>query len=131
LPYQGDTPPPVSNSAPTTPAITAGTIAKTVTVIPAVDLFLGMVTIIAKAGTGRFGHPQPQLIAQALAQAVRPTRWCEESRTLTVTVAAAGKRHGVPRQFRLNQENPPNHQDQRRQEDRPTHEDRPRQEDPA
>jgi hypothetical protein len=75
------------------------------------------VTIIAKAGTGRFGHPQPQLIAQALAQAVRPTRWCEQSRTLTVTVAAAGQRQGVPRHFTLNQEDPPKQEDQPRQED--------------
>lgn len=98
MPYQGDTTPATS-----TPATTA---THTVAVIPAVDLFLGTVTITAKAGTGRFGHPQPHLIAQALARAVRPTLWCNASRTLTVTVAAAGKRAGVQLHYTLSHEEP-------------------------
>lgn len=109
MPYQGDT----TSAAASTPATastpeTTGT--PTVAVIPAVDLFLGAVTILAGNGatdrTGRFRHPHPQLIAQALAQAVRPTRWCEVSRTLTVTVAAAGQRGGVQRHFTLSHEKP-------------------------
>jgi len=109
LPYQGDTTPAAASTAATvsTPDTTAAT---TVAVIPAVDLFLGTVTILAGNGatarTGRFGHPHPQLIAQALAHAVRPTRWCEVSRTLTVTVAAAGRRGGVQRHFTLSHEDP-------------------------
>ncbi|MCD4852728.1 hypothetical protein LN996_18075 [Arthrobacter sp. AK01] len=102
MPYQGDTTqastPAASAPATGTPAKTA---ARTVTVIPAVDLFLGTVTIISNAGTARFGHPEPHLITRALTQAVRPTQWCAASRTLTVTVAAAGKREGVQRHFPL------------------------------
>jgi hypothetical protein len=75
-------------------------------VIPAVDLFTGMVTITTKDRTGRFRHPQPQLIAQALAQAIRPTRWCEASKTVTVTVAAVGKRAGLQRHFTLSCDHP-------------------------
>jgi hypothetical protein len=100
LPYQGDT-----TQVNTTSARTLATTAtQTVAVIPAVDLFLGTVTITAKAGTEQFRHAQPQLIAQALAQAVRPTRWCESSKTLTVTVAAVGKRAGLQRHFTLRHE---------------------------
>ncbi len=107
MPYQGDTTQAPSNPTAVTPAKTAADLAegRTVTVIPAVDLFLGTVTILAgngaRARTGRFSHPRPQLIAQALAQAVRPTQWCEASRTLTVTVAAVGKRGGRQRHFTL------------------------------
>ncbi|SDW01607.1 hypothetical protein SAMN04487912_101130 [Arthrobacter sp. cf158] len=93
MPYQGDT-----THAPSTPALPA---ARTVRVIPAVDLFLGAVTFPAGNGTKHFRYPEPRLIAQALAQAVRPTQWCEASATLTVTVAAAGKREGVARHFAL------------------------------
>ncbi|MFK0041172.1 hypothetical protein ACIQTW_15165 [Paenarthrobacter sp. NPDC090517] len=100
MPYQGDT-----TQVNTTSARTLATTAtQTVAVIPAVDLFLGTVTITAKAGTERFGHQQPELIAQALAQAVRPTRWCESSKILTVTVAAVGKRAGVQHHFTLGTE---------------------------
>ncbi|MET3902367.1 hypothetical protein [Paenarthrobacter sp. 4246] len=98
MPYQGDTTPATS-----TPVQTD---THKVAVIPAVDLFLGTVTITAKAGTRRFGHPQPRLIAQALAQAVRPTLWCGASRTLTVTVAAAGKRAGLQLHYTLSREEP-------------------------
>ena len=111
MPYQGDTTQAPTttpgSSAPGNPTPSTADLAegRTVTVIPAVDLFLGTVTILAgngaKARTGRFSHPHPQLIAQALAQAVRPTRWCEVSRTLTVTVAAVGKRGGQQRHFTL------------------------------
>ncbi|MET3366843.1 UNVERIFIED_CONTAM: hypothetical protein ABIE34_000064 [Jeotgalibacillus campisalis] len=100
MPYQGDTTP--ANT--TTASTPAATVAPTVAVIPAVDLFLGTVTITAKAGTQQFGHAQPELIAQALAQAVRPTRWCESSKTLTVTVAAVGHRDGLQRHFALRHE---------------------------
>ncbi|MCT9868575.1 hypothetical protein [Paenarthrobacter aurescens] len=96
MPYQGDTTPATTIPAPSTPATTA---APTVTVIPAVDLFHGTVTITSNSGTAQFRHAEPRLIAQALVQAVRPTRWCEASKTLTVTVAAVGKREGVQRQF--------------------------------
>ncbi len=98
MPYQGDTTPATSTPAPTA--------SHRVAVIPAVDLFRGTVTITAKAGTGRFAHPEPHLIAQALAQAVRPTLWCGASRTLTVTVAAAGKRAGVQQHYTLSHEEP-------------------------
>ena len=84
--------------APGTPAEPA---ASKVTVIPAVDLYLGTVTIVARNETLFFRHPHPQQIAKALAQAVRPSTWCEASRTLTVTVAATGKRDGQPRLFAL------------------------------
>jgi hypothetical protein len=108
LPYQGDTTP--AASTPKTPSIleAPGTPAKTPTVpvIPAVDLFLGTVTITTKARTGKFAYPEPQLIAQALAKAILPTRWCEASRTLTVTVAAVGKRAGLQRHFTLSRDHP-------------------------
>ncbi|YCK80936.1 hypothetical protein M1D89_17870 [Arthrobacter sp. D3-18] len=100
MPYQGDTTQVNTTSARTL----AKTATRTVAVIPAVDLFLGTVTITAKAGTEQFRHAQPQLIAQALAQAVRPTSWCESSKTLTVTVAAVGKRAGLQRHFTLRHE---------------------------
>lgn len=100
MPYQGDTTQ-VDTAATSTPTKKA---APTVAVIPAVDLFLGTVTITARAGTEQFGHSQPLLIAQALAQAVRPTRWCESSKTLTVTIAAVGKREGLQRHFTLGHE---------------------------
>ncbi|MFW0775106.1 hypothetical protein ACLRGI_18290 [Paenarthrobacter nitroguajacolicus] len=109
MPYQGDTTPAGSTTAassPAPPAKTTTTAPHVVTVIPAVDLFLGTVTITVKAGTEWFRHPQPLLIAQSLAQAVRPTHWCEASRTLTVTVAAAGKRAGVQRHYTLSREDP-------------------------
>ncbi len=103
MPYQGDTtqaPSAPAASAPTT-STPSKTAARTVTVIPAVDLFLGTVTIMSHAGTARFRHPEPRLITQALTQAVRPTQWCAASRVLTVTVAAVGKREGVQRHFPL------------------------------
>ena len=106
MPYQGDTTANASNSAPTTPGTPATTRANTVMVIPAVDLFLATVTIMGKAGTRHFAYPQPQLIAEALGQAVRPTRWCEVSKTLTVTVAVVGKREGAQRHFALNGAHP-------------------------
>jgi len=77
-----------------------------VVVIPAVDLHLGTVTIMAKQGTERFRHENPGSIAHALAQAVQPTRWCGLSRTLTVTVAAAGRSQGLQRHFALRHEDP-------------------------
>ncbi|WP_253951332.1 hypothetical protein [Paenarthrobacter sp. CM16] len=109
MPYQGDTTPATSApAANTTRASTPpATAAVTVAVIPAVDLFLGTVTITAEAGTRQFSHPQPQLIAQALAQAVRPTRWCEASRTLTVRVAAVGRRAGIQQHFTFSHQDPP------------------------
>ncbi len=102
MPYQGDT----TSAAATTPATASTPATTTVAVIPAVDLFLGAVTILAGNGARNFRHPHPQLIAQALAHAVRPTRWCEVSRTLTVTVAAAGQRGGVQQHFTLSHEDP-------------------------
>lgn len=84
-----------------TPAA-AGT--ATVKVIPAVDLYRGTVTILARNRTLCFRHPQSREIAAALAQAVRPSTWCEASGTLTVTVAASGKREGRPRTFILSRE---------------------------
>ncbi|MFF2843931.1 hypothetical protein [Paenarthrobacter sp. NPDC057981] len=81
------------------PAATA-----TVKVIPAVDLYLGTVTILARNRPVCFRHPQSREIAAALAQAVRPSTWCEDSGTLTVTVAAAGQREGRPCTFILSRE---------------------------
>lgn len=98
MPYQGDTAQAHRAPAPDTP-----TAARTVTVIPAVDLYLGTVTIMAKGGTTHFQHTEAPLIARALARAVRPTQWCEASRTLTVTVAAVGKREGVQQRFTFDQ----------------------------
>lgn len=104
MPYQGDTTP--AASTPTASSTPAKTATPTVVVIPAVDLFTGMVTITARARTGKFGYPEPQLIVQVLAKAIRPTRWCEASRTLTVTVAAVGKRAGLQRHFTLSHDHP-------------------------
>lgn len=91
MPYQGNTSP-----SPSSPSATA---AGTIKVIPAVDLFLGTVTILSRNATVSFQHPEPHSIARALAQAVRPTQWCAASRTLTVTVAAVGRPGGLPRVF--------------------------------
>ncbi|BCW57714.1 MULTISPECIES: hypothetical protein [Micrococcaceae] len=104
MPYQGTTTPADSSD----PAISKPTapVASTVAVIPAVDLFLGTVTIVAKAGTAKFRHPQPHLIAGALARAVRPTRWCGPTRTLTVTVAAVGQRAGAQQHYTLTDQDP-------------------------
>lgn len=93
MPYQSDASHAHSTSGQTE--------ARNVTVIPAVDLYLGTVTIVARNETLFFRHPHPQQIAKALAQAVRPSTWCGASRTLTVTVAATGKRDGQPRLFAL------------------------------
>ncbi|WP_284985976.1 hypothetical protein [Arthrobacter sp. fls2-241-R2A-172] len=82
-----------------TPGTPAEPAASKVTVIPAVDLFLGTVTIATGAKSVTLRHPDPRLIARALAQAVRPTQWCAASATLTVTVAAVGKSMGLPRHF--------------------------------
>ena len=100
MPYQGDTTPAAASTPATvsTPATKATT---TVAVIPAVDVFLGTVTITSASRTRAFRHPEPRLIAQALAQAVRPTRWCEASSTLTVTVAAVGQREGAQQHYAL------------------------------
>ena len=101
MPYYSES----SNSRPTPTESTPGQstpaepAARTIKVIPAVDLYLGTVTMAARNKTVRSRHPQAQQIAAALAQAVRPSTWCEASRTLTVTVAAVGKRHGQPRIF--------------------------------
>ncbi|MCF3139026.1 hypothetical protein LRQ04_07125 [Paenarthrobacter sp. AR 02] len=111
MPYHAD-----SSQAPTSPAPGAQTTgakkpdsqktgtpaepaASKVSVIPAVDLFLGTVTIVTGAKSVMLRHPDPRLIARALAQAVRPTQWCAASGTLTVTVAAVGKPMGLPRHF--------------------------------
>lgn len=75
------------------------TAARTVRVIPGVDLVLGTVTFIVGGELSRFTHPEPRLIAQALAQAVRPSLWCESSGMLTVTVAAVGRSAGLERHF--------------------------------
>ena len=93
MPYHSET-----SQAHRTPGETA---ARAVRVIPAVDLYLGTVTIVARNRTLLFRHPHPQQIAKALARAVRPSTWCEVSRTLTVTVAATGKRDGQPQLFAL------------------------------
>jgi hypothetical protein len=98
LPYQGVSTP--SQSIPTE------TKARTVRVIPGVDLVLGTVTLALNGGVRRFRHPEPHLIAQALAQAVRPSRWCESSGTLTVTVAALGCSAGLERHFTFSEEGP-------------------------
>ena len=98
MPYQGVTTP--SQSTPTK------TEAPTVPVIPGVDLVLGTVTLFLNGGLARFRHPEARLLAHALAQAVRPSRWCEESRTLTVTVAALGRTSGLERHFRFGEDGP-------------------------
>ncbi|MEV7660585.1 hypothetical protein [Paenarthrobacter sp. NPDC089316] len=94
MPYQSETSQSSARPARGTPSG-----ARAGTVIPAVDLYLGTVTIVARNNTMHFRHPQPRQIAAALAQAVRPSTWCEASRTLTVTIAAVGKRDGQPRTF--------------------------------
>ncbi|UXM92766.1 hypothetical protein [Paenarthrobacter sp. JL.01a] len=81
------------------PAATA-----TVKVIPAVDLYLGTVTIPTRNRTLCFLCTQTAQIAEALARAVRPSTWCGASGTLTVTVAAAGQREGRPCTFILSRE---------------------------
>ncbi|MET4621708.1 hypothetical protein ABIE18_003174 [Arthrobacter sp. 2762] len=80
--------------------------APTVPVIPGVDLVLGTVTLFVNGGLSRFRHHEAHLIAKALAQAVRPSRWCDSSRTLTVTVAALGRPAGLERHFRFGEEGP-------------------------
>jgi hypothetical protein len=105
LPYQGVTTPSQGVTAPIQ-GIPTETEARTVRVIPGVDLVLGTVTLVLNGRLHRFRHPEPRLIAQALAQAVRPSRWCESSRTLTVTVAALGCSAGLERHFTFGEEGP-------------------------
>ncbi|MFC8039154.1 hypothetical protein ACFUOZ_07355 [Paenarthrobacter sp. NPDC057355] len=76
----------------------------TVKVIPAVDLYLGTVTILTRNRPLCFRYPQARHIAEALARAVRPSTWCEATGTLTVTVAAVGHREGRPCTFTLSRE---------------------------
>ncbi|WOH19708.1 hypothetical protein IRJ34_05135 [Paenarthrobacter sp. GOM3] len=106
MPYQADSSQAFNPPAPgaqTPSAKTTGTPAEaaagTVAVIPAVDLYLGTVTLLAGAKSVTLLHPDPQVIARALGQAVRPTQWCAASGTLTVTVAAVGKPRGLARHF--------------------------------
>ncbi len=106
MPYQADSSLALNPPAPgaQTPGVqTTGTPAEaagvTVAVIPAVDLYLGTVTLLAGTKSVTLPHPDPQVIARALAQAVRPTQWCAASGTLTVTVAAVGKPRGLARHF--------------------------------
>ncbi|BCW04818.1 hypothetical protein [Arthrobacter sp. NtRootA1] len=98
MPYQGVVSPtqttPTKSEAPTLP------------VIPGVDLVRGTVTLFLNGGLTRFRHPEAQLLARALAQAVRPSRWCASSRTLTVTVAALGRPAGLERHFTFDEEGP-------------------------
>jgi len=103
LPYQGVVSPTPDTEALKTPTETE---APTVPVIPGVDLVLGTVTLFVNGGMSRFRHPEARVIAAALAQAVRPSRWCEESRTLTVTVAALGRTSGLERHFRFGEDGP-------------------------
>ncbi|MFI2563838.1 hypothetical protein [Paenarthrobacter sp. NPDC018779] len=85
---------PVQASATETPS-------PTVRVIPVVDIVHGTVIIVARGRTERFHHPEPRLLAAALARSVRATRWCFASQTLTVTVAAVGRAAGRERHFSL------------------------------
>ncbi|WP_426998410.1 hypothetical protein [Pseudarthrobacter sp. N5] len=70
-----------------------------VRVIPGVDITLGTVTFVVNDLLERHWFHEPRLIARALAQAVRPARWCPEAQILTLTVAAAGHRAGVEKHF--------------------------------
>ncbi|MFJ4170193.1 hypothetical protein ACIPY3_11815 [Paenarthrobacter sp. NPDC089714] len=75
--------------------------APAVRVIPVVDLVHGTVIIAARGRAERFHHPEPRLLAAALARSVRAARWCSASQTLTVTVAAVGRAAGRERLFNL------------------------------
>ena len=103
MPYQGVVSPTPDTEALKTPTETE---ARSIPVIPGVDLVLGTVTLFVNGGMSRFRHPEARVIAAALAQAVRPSRWCEESRTLTVTVAALGRTSGLERHFRFGEDGP-------------------------
>ncbi|MFJ5955228.1 hypothetical protein ACIQC5_04640 [Paenarthrobacter sp. NPDC092416] len=105
MPYQAVIPagPRSATSSATTHSGTATTPSPTsahpIRVIPGVDVVLGTVTLMVGGGLVRYRHPEARLIARALAQAVRPTRWCQSTLTLTVTVAAVGKSAGIERHF--------------------------------
>ena len=91
MPYQAEPGLPIPNL----------TVAETVPVIPAVDVVSGVVTLFARGEPVRLHCPEPRRLAEALAQAVRPSRWCGATRTLTVTVAAVGRIAGRERRFSL------------------------------
>ncbi|MFF1830213.1 hypothetical protein [Paenarthrobacter sp. NPDC058040] len=91
MPYQAEPGLPI-------PSLTA---AETVPVIPAVDLVGGAVTLFVGGEALSFHHPEPRILADALARSVRTAQWCSTSRTLMVTVAAVGRIAGRERRFSL------------------------------
>lgn len=70
-------------------------------VIPVVDVALGAVMIVVNGRVERYRHRESRVLARALSQCVRPARWFPETRTLTLTVAAAGHHTGLERHFRF------------------------------
>lgn len=70
-------------------------------VLPAVDVNLGSVTFQTPAGFRAYYSAEPELLVEALGQAVRPARWIPEIGTLVVTVAQTGVRAGRRVGFRL------------------------------
>jgi len=72
-----------------------------VPVLPAVDVNLGSVSFLTPTGHHSYLCPDPALLVDALAAAVRPARWVAGIGTLVVTVAQTGTRAGRGLGFRL------------------------------
>ncbi|ALO67987.1 hypothetical protein AS189_17715 [Arthrobacter alpinus] len=70
-------------------------------VLPAVDFHRSAVTFQTPTGHHTYGTKEPEQLATALTQAVRPARWIPELGTLVVTVAQTGVRAGRNVGFRL------------------------------
>ncbi|MHA7176293.1 hypothetical protein ACX80D_06520 [Arthrobacter sp. Sr24] len=78
------------------PAKSAG-----IPVLPAVDVNRGAVSFQTPNGFHDYQTQEPEQLATALTQAVRPARWIPELGTLVITVAQNGVRAGRNVGFRL------------------------------
>lgn len=70
-------------------------------VLPSVDVSRGAVSFQTPNGFHDYQTQEPQQLATALTQAVRPARWIPELGTLVITVAQSGVRAGRNVGFRL------------------------------
>jgi len=70
-------------------------------VLPAVDVNYGTVAFFTPSGHHNYWSAEPDLLVDALSQAVRPAQWIPEIATLVVTVAQTGVRTGRRLGFRL------------------------------
>lgn len=70
-------------------------------VLPAVEVNLCTVAFLYDGEWRSFWVAKPTSLLNALANAVRPSRWDGERLTLTVTVARTGLRNGQEMEFSL------------------------------